>query len=203
MKATRNRKLIPAPEVAARSIVQVLVATGKRYTVDGLREKLRECFKDEGNWEIRSVAVMTNVELISAMLEANATLAKVGLQLNIVAGVVSLNTTKIESERLKEWIVAHAPRTEMAELSQAALEVLACIAFKQPICQAEVDRYFKADKRAVVHRLREMGFVTEFAGKGGRFEFATTEAFLRRFNLETLESLHVAAQDFQASALGE
>lgn len=185
-------KLMPASQVAARSIVQILVATGKHYTVDGLREKLRDCFKDEGNYEARAVASMTNVELITAILEANEVLSKVGLQVRITAGVVSLSTTKIEGEKLRALIMANAPQVESGDLNETALEVLACIAMKQPVCQAEVDRYFDADKRAIVHRLREMELVTEFAGKGGRLEFATTEKFMSRFGLDSLAALQSA-----------
>ena len=59
--------------------------------------------------------------------------------------------------------------------------MLACIAFKQPISQAEIDQLFEADKRALVVKLRDLKLVEEFAGVDGRLRFATSEAFLQRF----------------------
>ena len=66
-------------------------------------------------------------------------------------------------------------------LTPSALEVLACIAFNQPISQAEIDRLFDADKRGLVVKMRDLKLVEEFAGSDGRLRFATTEAFLQRF----------------------
>ena len=72
----------------------------------------------------------------------------------------------------------------------AALEVLACIAFKQPISQGEIDQIFgNADKRHLVSVVRQMEMVEEFAGADGRLRFATTGRFLERFGLETLAEL--------------
>jgi chromosome segregation and condensation protein ScpB len=154
--------------------------------VDGLRERLRECFKGEANYELRAVASMTNAELIEALLTVNELLGKVGLQVRIAAGMVPLSTTQVESEALRSFISEYVPKVKSGDLNENALEVLACIAHKQPLCQAEIDRYFEADKRGVVQRLREMELVTEFAGKGGRLEYATTDKFLSRFGLGSL-----------------
>jgi len=71
--------------------------------------------------------------------------------------------------------------------------VLACIAFKQPISQAEIDRFFDADKRGLVVTLRDLRLVEEFAGPDGRLRFATTEAFLQRFGLASLRELTTAS----------
>ena len=71
-------------------------------------------------------------------------------------------------------------------LTTATLKVLACIAFKQPISQAEFDRLFDVDKRGLVVKLRDLKLVEEFAGPDGRLRFATTEAFLQRFGLASL-----------------
>ena len=71
--------------------------------------------------------------------------------------------------------------------------MLACIAFKQPISQAEIDRFFDADKRGLVVKLRDLKLVEEFAGADGRLRFATTEAFLQRFGLASLGELTAAS----------
>ena len=67
--------------------------------------------------------------------------------------------------------------------------MLACIAFKQPISQAEIDQLFAADKRGLVVKLRDLKLVEEFAGDDGRLRFATTESFLQRFGLENAQQL--------------
>ncbi len=78
----------------------------------------------------------------------------------------------------------------MGELSPAALEVLACIAFKQPISQGEIDQIFgNVDKRHLVSVLREMELVEEFAGADGRLRFASTGRFLERFGVGSVEQL--------------
>ena len=71
--------------------------------------------------------------------------------------------------------------------------MLACIAFRQPISQAEIDQLFDADKRGLVVKLRDLKLVGEFAGADGRLRFATTEAFLQRFGLASLGELTAAS----------
>jgi hypothetical protein len=77
-------------EIAAKAVLQLLFATGKSFTVDGLHEKLREFFREEVRAELRAVASLNNVELITALLSCNRQLGHVGLQLRIINGVVSL-----------------------------------------------------------------------------------------------------------------
>ena len=79
-------------ETAAKVVVQLLFATGKSFTVDGLREKLREFYREEVRPELRAVAALNNVELITALISCNRQLGLVGLQLRILNGVVSLLT---------------------------------------------------------------------------------------------------------------
>lgn len=186
----KHKALVPAPQVAVRTVIQILSATGRRHTVDGLRERLRELYRQEGNYEVRAVASMSNVELIAALLDANAGLAPYGLQLSIVNGEVSLGTTRIEHTRLREWIASQGPTVSATDsLSLPAKEVLGCIALRQPISQIEINRILGEDKRGVVGRLREAGLVEEFTGEGGRLMFATTETFLRRFGLSSNDEL--------------
>ena len=87
-------------EIAAKAVVQLLFATGKSFTVDGLREKLREFFRQEVRAELRAVAALNNVELITALISFNRQLALIGLQLRILNGVVSLLTTEYKT---KPW----------------------------------------------------------------------------------------------------
>ena len=87
-------------ETAAKVVVQLLFATGKSFTVDGLREKLREFYREEVRPELRAVAALNNVELITALDSCNRQLGLVGLQLRILNGMVSLLTTEVENKAL-------------------------------------------------------------------------------------------------------
>ena len=71
-------------ETAAKVVVQLLFATGRSFTVDGLREKLREFYREEVRPELRAVAALNNVELITALISCNRQLGLVGLQLRIL-----------------------------------------------------------------------------------------------------------------------
>ena len=183
-------------------MVQLLFTTGKSFTVDGLREKLREFFRDEARGEVRAVAALNNIELITALLDCNRQIATVGLQLRITNGVVSLLTTTVENSRLAEYLREQTAASGLPDLTTATLEVLACIAFKQPISQAEIDHLFAADKRGLVVKLRDLRLVEEFADANGRLRFATTEAFLHRFGLGSLQELDAAFTAPQAAPSG-
>jgi len=73
-------------EIAAKVVVQLLFATGRSFTVDGLREKLREFYREEVRPELRAVAALNNVELITALISCNRQLGLVGLQLRFLTG---------------------------------------------------------------------------------------------------------------------
>ena len=147
----------------------------KEFQVDGLREKLREFFRQEVRAELRAVAALNNVELITALISFNWQLALVGLQLRILNGVVSLLTTRVENKALAAYVSEQNGASGNLQMTTASLEVLACIAFRQPISQAEIDLLFDADKRGLVVKLRDLKLVEEFAGADGRLRFATTE----------------------------
>ena len=179
---------------AVRAVVQILFATGKAYTIETLREKLREFFVGEGDSERRAAAALSTVQLITALLEASPALEALGLQIRLTNGTAQMFTGRIQNELLSAFIAERVPASSGAgELTQAALEVLACIAFKQPISQGEIDQIFgDTDKRHLVSGLRQGGLVEEFAGPDGRLRFATTSAFLDRFELDSLQELSTA-----------
>ena len=176
-------------EIAAKAAVQLLFSTVKSFTVDGLREKLREFFRQEVRAGLRAVAALSNAELITALLYCNRQLALVGLQLRIINGVVSLLATEVHNRALAAYLSEQTRANANSGLTTATLEVLACIAFKQPISQTEIDHLFDADKRGLVVTLRDLRLAEEFAGADGRLRFGTTEEFLQRFGLASLQEL--------------
>jgi segregation and condensation protein B len=79
-------------------------------------------------------------------------------------------------------------------LSQAALEVLAVIAYNQPVTRAFVEQVRGVDCSAIVHNLAEKGLVEE-SGRlnipGRPIAYRTTPTFLRSFGLDSLEGLPI------------
>lgn len=77
-------------------------------------------------------------------------------------------------------------------LSQAALEVLAIIAYNQPVTRAFVEQVRGVDSSGVVNSLLEKELVEE-AGRlelpGRPLSYRTTANFLRCFGLESIEKL--------------
>ncbi len=83
-------------------------------------------------------------------------------------------------------------------LSQAALEVLAVIAYNQPVTKAYVEQVRGVDCSGVVSTLVEKGLLEE----KGRLElpgrpllYGTTDNFLRCFSLESLDDLPEVPED--------
>jgi segregation and condensation protein B len=87
-----------------------------------------------------------------------------------------------------------------ARLSQPALEVLAIIAYYQPVTRAYVDQVRGVDSAYTVGLLLERGLIEE-AGKlavpGRPTLFRTTKTFLRSFGLSHLEELPVLPDSTQ------
>jgi len=81
-----------------------------------------------------------------------------------------------------------------APLSQAALEVLAVIAYNQPVTRSFVEQVRGVDCSSIVRSLTEKGLVEE-AGRlqipGKPISYRTTAGFLRCFGLNSLSQLPV------------
>lgn len=77
-------------------------------------------------------------------------------------------------------------------LSPAALEVLAVIAYNQPVTRSFVEQVRGVDSSGVVQSLTQKGLIEE-AGRlelpGRPIAFRTTDVFLRSFGLSSLEEL--------------
>lgn len=77
-------------------------------------------------------------------------------------------------------------------LSQAALEALAIIAYKQPVSKPEIEQIRGVNSNEIVNSLMDKGFV-RIAGRsealGKPLLYATTQEFLRAFGLSSLTEL--------------
>lgn len=79
-----------------------------------------------------------------------------------------------------------------APLSQAAMEILAIIAYNQPVTKGFIEQIRGVDSSQTVNSLAEKGLVEE-AGRldvpGRPIAYKTTQAFLRSFGLKGLDGL--------------
>ena len=180
-----------------RAVVQLLFVSGREYSLESLREKLRELFVQELDATVRAAASVGGFELLQVLLKSTQKLEKLGLRLDIRAGSVRITTAEVRPLTLRNYFAALAEQTRVdhpgsvdeqgeGPLSTTGLEVLACIAFKQPLSLTEINGYFTADKRAVVLRLQHLGLVDcRKASETGRTVWTITAEFLRRFNLQS------------------
>lgn len=111
-----------------------------------------------------------------------------GLRLSYLGNTFKL-TTKQEHKEYYERLLEN-PSTHV--LSQAALEVLAIIAYNEPITRGKVDEMRGVDSAFVIRKLLAKGLIKE-AGKsdlpGHPILYKTTDDFLDYFGLSTKEDL--------------
>lgn len=111
-----------------------------------------------------------------------------GLQVRYVAGGYQL-CTKAEFAPYIENLLG---KREKNTLSQAALETLAIIAYKQPIAKFEIENIRGVRVDSVLNTLMEKGLIKEIGRKavpGRPILYGTTKYFLTAFGLKDLEDL--------------
>ncbi len=111
-----------------------------------------------------------------------------GFQLKEVAGGYRLFSHPEASPYVEKLVCG----LEAKKLTQAALETLAIIAYRQPITKAEVSALRGVDSGAVIQTLIEKNLVREVGRKetlGNPILFGTTPYFLEVFGLKSLSDL--------------
>ena len=111
-----------------------------------------------------------------------------GIQLSFLGDAFKLTTKKEHRDYYQKLI--ENPSTN--NLSQAALETLAIIAYNEPVTVQDVDNIRGINSREMIRRLVAKGFVKE-AGKsegiGRATMYATTRDFLDYFGLSSKDEL--------------
>jgi segregation and condensation protein B len=105
-----------------------------------------------------------------------------------MAGTFQLATKKENAAYLKKLV--DSPHT--SALSQAALETLAIIAYKQPITRAEVEDIRGVKTERPLHTLMAKVLIKEVGraeGTGRAILYGTTKEFLDYFGLKNLKEL--------------
>lgn len=125
-------------------------------------------------------------ELVAALSEEYAKEAR-GLKIRRIAGGLQL-TTKPELYTTIQKLVAQ----QEIKLSNAAMETLAIIAFKQPVTRSEMEAIRGVKVDGVVNNLLELNLIAEVGRKdaiGHPILYGTTDLFLVTFGLDSLHDL--------------
>jgi segregation and condensation protein B len=83
-------------------------------------------------------------------------------------------------------------KAKAIKLSQAALETLAIVAYRQPVIRPAIEEIRGVDSGSVLHTLLEKGLIKVMGRQdlpGRPIVYGTTKAFLELFGLNTLSDL--------------
>lgn len=155
-------------------IEAILFASGKVITLDDLALSLE----------------MDKQEISNIIEEMTEEYKKENRGLEIVC--VSNGYTLSSKKDYHEYIYSIIDKRAKLSLSQAALEVLAIIAYNPKITRAEIENIRGVSSDASIYRLLEHNLIEE-AGKldipGKPIAYKVTEEFLKKFGLNTLKDL--------------
>lgn len=91
-----------------------------------------------------------------------------------------------------EYLIRVAKQPKRYVLSDVMLEMLSIIAYKQPVTRLEIEKIRGVKSDHAVNKLVEYGLVCEVGrldAPGKPILFGTTEEFLRRFSVQSLDDL--------------
>jgi segregation and condensation protein B len=159
----------------------------------GILESVLFAAGDEG-LSLKQIAAVLEVdeikaqEIISDMQQDYEKNKNRGILLLQIAGVFQLATKKEHAEYLKRLV--ESPGT--AQLSQAALETLAIIAYKQPITRIEIEEIRGVKTERPLQTLASRALIKEVGraeGAGRAYLYGTTKEFLDYFGLKNIAEL--------------
>lgn len=111
-----------------------------------------------------------------------------GIKLVCINKMYQLVTKPENSDYIQKILKTNSRQS----LSQAAIESLAIIAYKQPITRVEIDEIRGVKSESAIQRLLERNLIKEWGRKeviGRPILYGTTDEFLRQFQLENLKEL--------------
>ncbi|EFS02680.1 segregation and condensation protein B [Listeria seeligeri FSL S4-171] len=138
-----------------------------------------------GVMEITHIEALNLLELLSERYNDNSDRGLILLEL---AGTFQLATKKAHAEYLRKLV--EVPSNTV--LSQASLETLAIIAYRQPVTRMEVDEVRGVQTDGPIRTLVAKGLVTDKGrvdGAGRAKLYVTTSEFLDAFGLNSLDDL--------------
>lgn len=113
-------------------------------------------------------------------------------------------------QELYDYLIRIAKQPKRYVLTDVLLETLSIIAYKQPMTRIEIERIRGVKSDHAVNKLVEYNLVKEVGrldAPGRPLLFGTTEEFLRRFRVQSIEELPAfdeeKLEDFKAEAMDE
>ena len=158
----------------AAAIEAILFTMGESVEVTRLAEALEET-PDEALEQI-------------AFLKEKYECDESGIGIIELEGAVQLCTRK----EFYDQLIRIAKTPKKVTLTEALLETLSIVAYKQPVTRLDVERIRGVNSDHAISRLCELGFITELGrldAPGKPLLFGTTEEFLRAFGVRSLEEL--------------
>ncbi len=145
-----------------------------------LAEELKEAFQEK----LESAEIKKILETLKNEYETQAR----GFRLFEIAGGYQLVTDPRFSEYLKRFYQSREKR----RLSQATLETLSVVAYRQPVTRADIEFIRGVNVDGAVRTLLEKGLI-RIAGRkealGRPMLYTTTQMFLEHFGLNSLKDL--------------
>ena len=95
-------------------------------------------------------------------------------------------------KEMYEYLIRVAKQPKRYVLTDVLLETLSIIAYKQPVTKLEIEKIRGVKSDHAVNKLVEYGLVEETGrmdAPGRPLLFGTTEEFLRRFSVQSLDEL--------------
>ncbi|MCR2816835.1 SMC-Scp complex subunit ScpB [Microbacterium jiangjiandongii] len=132
-------------------------------------------------------AVRQAIEALVADYDGEAAGPRRGFELREVGGGWRFYVRAEHDALVSEFVNAQAP----SRLSQAALETLAVIAYKQPVTRSQVASIRAVNVDSVVRTLVARGLITELFTdpETGAINYGTTDALLVNLGINSLDEL--------------
>jgi len=148
-------------------------------------------FVAEGPVELRRLAAALEADvpqIEAALLELDGIYQGRGLRLQRAGGRVQLTTAAPATAYIERFLGLESK----SRLSQAALETLAIVAYRQPVTRPEIEVIRGVSSDGVLRTLLSKGLIEDIAraeGPGRPIQYGTTFAFLQHFGLTSLHEL--------------
>nr|WP_235754006.1 SMC-Scp complex subunit ScpB [Psychrobacillus sp. INOP01] len=132
--------------------------------------------------------------ILQEMLQEYKTNHTRGIEIKQLAGTYQFVTKQENIDSIQKLV--ENPTTQ--SLSQASLEVLAIVAYKQPITRVEIEEIRGVKSERPIHTLSAKGLVQEVGraeGTGRAILYGTTNEFLQYFGLKDIKALPPLPED--------
>jgi len=145
-------------------------------------------------------AVRQSIERLVADYDGLAGGPRRGFELREVGGGWRLYVRADHDELVRDFVLTQNP----SKLSQAALETLAVIAYKQPISRGSIASIRAVNVDSVVRTLLGRGLITEAFtdSETGAIHYATTDLLLTQLGINSLDELPLISPLLEDGAEG-